>query len=124
MSDSLRPHGLYSPWTSPGQNNGVGSLPLLQGIFLTQESNWGLLHCRRILYQLNYQRSPETRMWDTFNLSSLFSSPFLMSSSAPHPSLEPHKSYLNYRNNVACYLPAYLLPSSNYIIHSLVENTP
>ena len=31
MSDSLRPHGLYSPWTSPGQNTGVGSLSLLQG---------------------------------------------------------------------------------------------
>ena len=30
-SDSLRPHGLYSPWSSPGQNTGVGSLFLLQG---------------------------------------------------------------------------------------------
>ena len=29
--------GLYSPWNSPGQNTGVGSLSLLQGIFLTQE---------------------------------------------------------------------------------------
>ena len=33
VSDSLRPHGLYSPWNSPGQNTGVGSLSLLQGIF-------------------------------------------------------------------------------------------
>ena len=33
MSDSLRHHGLYSPWKSPGQNTGVGSLSLLQGIF-------------------------------------------------------------------------------------------
>ena len=40
------------------RNTGVGSLSLLQGIFLTQESNWGLLHCRRILYQLRYQGSP------------------------------------------------------------------
>ena len=31
MSDSLGPHGLYSPWNSPGKNTGVGSLPLLQG---------------------------------------------------------------------------------------------
>ena len=31
MSDSLRPHGLYSWWNSPGQNTGVGSLFLLQG---------------------------------------------------------------------------------------------
>ena len=40
---------------SPGQNTGVGSLSLVQGIFLTQESNCGLLHCRQILYQLSYQ---------------------------------------------------------------------
>ena len=57
MSDFLRYHGLYSLWSSLGQNTGVGSLSLLQGIFLTQESNWGLLHCRRILYQLSYQGS-------------------------------------------------------------------
>ena len=36
MFDSLRPHGLYSPWNSPGQDTGVGSLSLLQGIFPTQ----------------------------------------------------------------------------------------
>ena len=36
----------------------MGSLSLLQQIFLTQESNWGLLHCRQILYQLGYQGSP------------------------------------------------------------------
>ena len=55
VSDSLRPHGLYSPWNSPGQNTGVGSLSLLQRIFLTQESNQDLLHFRQILYQLSYQ---------------------------------------------------------------------
>ena len=33
VSDSLRPRGLHSPWNSPGQNTGVGSLSLLQGIF-------------------------------------------------------------------------------------------
>ena len=53
-SDSLWPHGLYSPWNSPGQNTGVGSLSLFQGIFPTQELNWDLLLCRQILYQLNY----------------------------------------------------------------------
>ena len=36
----------------------MGSLFLLQGIFPTQESNQGLLHCRQILYQLSYQGSP------------------------------------------------------------------
>ena len=40
------------------KNTGVGSLSLLRGIFPTQESNRGLLHCRRILYQLSYQGSP------------------------------------------------------------------
>ena len=55
MSDSLRPHELYSSWNSPGQNTGVGSLSLVQGLFPTQESNQVLLHCRRILYQLSYQ---------------------------------------------------------------------
>ena len=89
ISTSLRPHGLYSPWNSPGQNTGVsnhsllqgnlpnpgielrsptlqvdsspaepagkpkntavGSLSLLQGNILTQESNGGLLHWRQIL---------------------------------------------------------------------------
>ena len=60
MSYSLRPHGLYSPWNSPGQNTGVGCLSLLQGIFPTQGSNPGLPHCRRILYQLSHQGSPNT----------------------------------------------------------------
>ena len=50
VSNSLRPHGLYSPWNSPGQNTGVGSLFLLQGIFPTQGLNPGLPHCRWILY--------------------------------------------------------------------------
>ena len=53
-----RPHGLYSPWNSPGHNIGVGSLSLLQGIFPTQGSNPGLLHCRQILYQLSHKGSP------------------------------------------------------------------
>ena len=58
MSDSLWPHGLYSPWNSPGQNTGVGSLSLLQGIFPTQGSNPGLPHCRWILYHLSHKGSP------------------------------------------------------------------
>ena len=58
MSNSLWPHGLYCPWNFPGQNTAVGSLPLLQGIFLTQGSNPGLLHRRQILYQLSHKGSP------------------------------------------------------------------
>ena len=52
VSDSLQPHGLYSPWNSPGQNTGVGSLSLLRRIFPTQGLNPGLPHCRQILYPL------------------------------------------------------------------------
>ena len=55
VSNFLQPHGLYSPWNSSGQNAGVGSCSLLQGIFPTQELNWGLLHCRWIFYQLSCQ---------------------------------------------------------------------
>ena len=58
VSDSLWPHGLYSPWNSPGQNTGVGSLFLLQGIFPTWGLNPGLPHCRQILYQLSHKGSP------------------------------------------------------------------
>ena len=53
------------PWSSPGQNTGVGSLSLLQGIFPTQGLNPGLLHCRRILYQLSHQGSPCLLMQET-----------------------------------------------------------
>ena len=44
-------------------NTGVNSLSLLQQIFPAQKSNWGLLHCRQILYLLSYQGSP----WATSN---------------------------------------------------------
>ena len=57
MSDYLRPHVLYTPWNSPGQNTGVGSLSLLQGIFPTQGSNPGLPHYRWILYQLSHKKT-------------------------------------------------------------------
>ena len=56
-SDSLRPHGLYSPWNSLDQNTGVDSLSILHGIFPTQGSNPGLPHCRQTLYPLSHQGS-------------------------------------------------------------------
>ena len=62
VSDSatplMQPAMLLCLWGSPGKNTGVGSHALLQGIFLTQGSNPGLLHCRQILYQLSHQESP------------------------------------------------------------------
>ena len=65
MTERLNCTELYSPWNSPGQNTGkgsilppgVGSLP--QGIFSTQGSNPGLLHGRWILYQLSQQEAQE-----------------------------------------------------------------
>ena len=63
VSHSLRPHGLYSPWNSPGQNTGVGNLSLLQGIFATQVSNPGIPHYRWILHQLSHQGSPRILEW-------------------------------------------------------------
>ena len=74
-SDSLRPHGLYSPWNSPGQNTGVSSLSPHQGIFPTQGSNPGLPHCRRILYQLSHKGSPRILEWVAYPFSSESSRP-------------------------------------------------
>ena len=70
VSDSLWPHRLYSPWNSPGQNTGVGSISLLQGIFPTQGSNPGLPHCRRVLYQLSHKWSPRILEWVAYPFSS------------------------------------------------------
>ena len=59
-SPTLQADSLLSEPPGKPKNTRVGSLSLLQQIFLTQESNKGLLHCRRILYQLSYQGSPAT----------------------------------------------------------------
>ena len=53
---------------SPGQNTGVGSLSLLQGIFPTHQSNSGLLHCRWILHQLSHKGSPRILEWVSLSL--------------------------------------------------------
>ena len=55
---TLQADSLLSEPPAKPKNTGVGSLPLLQGIFLTQESNSGLLHWRWILYQLSHLGSP------------------------------------------------------------------
>ena len=52
-----------SPWNSPGQNCGVGSLSLLQGIFPTQGSNQDSWIAVRILYQLSHKGSPTILEW-------------------------------------------------------------
>ena len=56
-SPALQEDSLPAEPQGKSNNTGVGSLSLLQWIFPTQESNQGLLHCRQLLYKLNYQRS-------------------------------------------------------------------
>ena len=56
-SPSLQADSLPSEPPGEPKNTGMGSLSLLQGFFPTQEQNLGLVHCRQILYQLNYQAS-------------------------------------------------------------------
>ena len=65
----------YSPWNSPGQNTGVVSFPLLQGIFPTQGSNPGLPQCRQILYQLSHKRNSRILGWVAYPFSSRSSWP-------------------------------------------------
>ena len=62
------------PLSHPGKpkNTGVGSLSLSQGLFPTQESTWGLLPCRRILYQLSYQGSPHIMLQPYPKISGTF----------------------------------------------------
>ena len=79
MSNSLQLRGLNTARSSPGQNTGVGSLSLLQGIFPTQGSKPGLPHCRQILYQLSHKRSPRILEWVAYP------SP----ADLPYPGIEP-----------------------------------
>ena len=57
-SPALQADSLPAESQGKPKNTAVDSLSLLQRIFLTQESKWGLLNCRLILYQLSYQGSP------------------------------------------------------------------
>ena len=60
-SPTLQADSLPSEPPGKPKNTGAGSLSLLQQIFSTQESNRGLLHYRRILYQLSYQGSSQVQ---------------------------------------------------------------
>ena len=86
MSDSLWPYGPLSLWNSPGKNTGVGCHSILQGIFATQGSNPGCLHCRQILYCLSHQASPLTLLvvcvWVTQSCPTL-ATPWTVAHQAP-----------------------------------------
>ena len=72
-SPALQADSLLSEPPGKPPNTGVGSLSLLQGIFLTQELNQGLLHCGWILYQLSYKGNPEILEWVAYSFSSVSS---------------------------------------------------
>ena len=69
------PMDYNSPRNSPGQNTGVGSPSLLQGIFSTQGLSPGLPHCKQILYQLSHKGSPRILEWVAYPFSSGSSQP-------------------------------------------------
>ena len=69
-SSALQTDSLPSEPPRKPKNTGVDSLFLLQGIFLTQEWNCGLLHCRWILYKLSHQGSPRILEWIAYPISS------------------------------------------------------
>jgi len=117
MSDSLWPLGL-SPWNSPGQNTGVGSFSLLQGIFPTQGLNPGLPYCKWIQYQLNHKESPRILEWVAYPFSSKSSQPRnqsrvfciaggIFTNSAMREALETSAS-LNKQNPTLARIPAHL----------------
>ena len=109
VSNSLRPHRLYSPWNSPGQNTGVGSRSLLQEIFLTQGSNPGLPHCRQILYQLSQQGKELTgKMLCTLGLHKFLFIPSLRSPSLQTPERLQH--------HIPCLFCSSLIPSFQFLI--------
>ena len=60
---------LFCSWNSLGQNTGVGSLSLLQGIFPTQGLNPGLPHCTQVLYQLSHKGSLRILEWVAYPFS-------------------------------------------------------
>ena len=68
----LQPTRLLCPWDFAGKDTGVGCHFLLHGILPAQGSNLGLLHCRRILYQLSYKGSHLLTMWITTNCEKFF----------------------------------------------------
>ena len=123
VSDSatpwLQPARLLCPWDCPGKNTGVGCHFLLQGILPNQGLIPGILHCKRILYQLTYQGSPRSSL---ITYKGLAQAPLLHDTSLP-PLLCPWI----WRNGVHCYVPCLLnltvkaLPQHHSLHHSALH---
>ena len=98
VSESLQPHGLkptrlLCPWDFPGKNTGVGCHFLLQGIFLTQGSNPGLLHWQADssplshLGSLLFDKVLQNERGDICAGNMIRFTTFILNNSLPYPAL-------------------------------------
>ena len=112
LCDSIHwcPPGSSLHGISPNNNTGVGCCAFLQGIFPTQESNQGLLHCRRILYQLSYQGSP------TYSFSSLQSLSHIRLFAAPWTAAHQASLFITNSRSSLKLTSTELVMSSNHLI--------
>ena len=120
VSNSLWPHGLYSPWNPPGQNTGVGSCSILQGIFPTQVSNPGVPCGREILYQLNHQGSPRILECVAYPFSSRSSWP----RNRPSVSYVAGRFFTNWAIREALFLwwsESHLVMSNSWLSHGILQ---
>ena len=113
MFDSLRLHGLHAvPWDSPGQNTGVGCHSLLQGIFPTQGSKPGFMHCSQIHYYLSHWGSPYGNIHSFLNMLLAFGSASLyfslLQNLAAQTSIHVSTNRILY---LTLFIPGYSAPS-------------
>ena len=118
MSDYLRPHGRYSPWNYLGQNTGVGSLSLLQGIFPSQGLILGVPLCGWILYQLNHKESPRILEWVAYPFSRRYS----QARNPPGVSCIAGKFLTNWAIREACVCSVTYLIFANRILTKFSES--
>ena len=99
-SPTLQSDSLLSKPPGKPKNTGVGSLSLFQGIFSTEESNQGLLHCRQILYQMSYQGSSlphiNLKMSPGYSLSNKKETSHCLRALSSRSSTQPYRIPCNY----------------------------
>ena len=126
---SLLQAEILLPCQPPGKpkNTVVGSQSLLQENFPTQESNWSLLHCRQILYQLSYPGSPLFRYllicMQSLSCVRLFATPWTVACLAP---LSTEFSRQEYWSGLPFPLPGIGSGSSTcrWILYHLTQGSP
>ena len=101
-SPALQADSLPSKQPEKPRNTGVGSPSILLGIFRTQESNWGLLHCRQILYQLSYQEVQYLTLSSVQSLSRV--RVFATLWTVPHQRGSVHGDSLGKNTGVGCHV--------------------